>query len=69
MTVVYLIGGAVLVFLAGKQYGAKVEAEVTEVALEVFTKAKAKLLSVTQKALADVEAKEAVLQARVEKYL
>ena len=66
-----LIGGVVLAvtFVAGKQYGARVEKEAVAVALAAFTKAKSVLAGVITKARAEAQAEAERLEALAKKYL
>ena len=62
-------GAAVVVFILGKRYGARVEEEAVELALYAFTRARASLVAATNSALVAIRAKEARLVGRVAKYL
>ena len=59
----------VALFVAGKQYGARIEKGAVAVALAVFTKAKAALSSVIVRAQADAQSEVARLEALAKKYL
>jgi len=69
MNALFVVGGAVAVFMLGKTYGARVEKEAVTVALAVFTKAKTLLTSVIVKAQAEAAAEVARLEALAAKYL
>ncbi len=69
MTTLIYAAVAVALFVAGKQYGARVEKEAVAVALATFTKAKSVLAGVITKARAEAQAEAERLEALAKKYL
>ena len=63
------VGGAVVVFVLGKRYGASVEKEAVTVALALFARAKAALIEESNSALIKAKAEEERLVALIAKYL
>lgn len=69
MTILIYVAAGVVLFIAGKQYGASVEKSAVAVALAAFTKAKTALTNVLTKAQADAKAEAERLEALAKKYL
>jgi len=70
MAHVYVTAGLiVLSFTVGQRYGARVEEEAVEAAVAVLNRAYRAFKAAAAKALVDVQAKEARIKARVEKFL
>lgn len=63
------IAVAVVSFIAGQKFGARVEKRAVDIALAVFTKAKAALDKGIARAQADVKAEAERLEALAKKYL